>query len=77
MALKANHRVKIFLLNKGVEAENIISSKFDVKEQMDSFTRARRRKRAGGDARARVLCSVIYIIVEILIFVLCKLVASA
>ncbi len=37
MALKANHTVKVFLINKGVEAENIRSDKFNVKEQMDSF----------------------------------------
>ena len=37
VALEANHAVKVFLINKGVEAENVSSSKFDVKEQIDSF----------------------------------------
>ena len=37
VALKANHTVKVFLINKGVEAENVSSSKFDVQEQMNSF----------------------------------------
>jgi sulfur relay (sulfurtransferase) complex TusBCD TusD component (DsrE family) len=37
MALKANHEVKVFLVNNGVEIENINSDKFNVKEQIDSF----------------------------------------
>ncbi len=37
VALKENHSVKVFLVNKGVEAEDIKSDKFNVKEQMDSF----------------------------------------
>ena len=37
VALKENHTVRVFLVNKGVEAEYIKSEKFNVKEQMDSF----------------------------------------
>jgi len=37
VALKENHTVRVFLVNKGVEAEDIKSEKFNVKEQMDSF----------------------------------------
>jgi len=37
VALKENHAVKVFLVNKGVEAEDIKSEKFNVKEQMASF----------------------------------------
>src|SRR3990170_6879193 len=37
VALKANHTVKVFLVNKGVEAEDIKSEKFNVKEQIDEF----------------------------------------
>ena len=36
-ALKANHQAKVFLLNKGVEMEDIQSEKYNVKEQADSF----------------------------------------
>ena len=36
-ALASNHEVKVFLINKGVEAEDIESEKYDVKEQVDSF----------------------------------------
>lgn len=36
-SLKADHEVKVFLLNKGVEAENIKDEKYNVKEQIDSF----------------------------------------
>ncbi len=36
-ALKANHGVGIFLINKGVEAEDIKDEKFDVREQIDLF----------------------------------------
>ena len=36
-SLKANHEVKVFLINKGVEIEDIKDEKYDVKEQMDSF----------------------------------------
>ncbi|MFH0714232.1 MAG: DsrE family protein [Candidatus Diapherotrites archaeon] len=37
-ALKAGHEVKFFLINNGVEAEEIPDEKFDVKEQIESFT---------------------------------------
>ena len=36
-ALKENHIVKIFLLNKGVEIEDIKSEKYNISEQTDSF----------------------------------------
>lgn len=36
-ALKTNHDVKVFLINEGVEAENIKDEKYNVKEQIDSF----------------------------------------
>ncbi len=41
IALKASHSVKMFLVNKGVEAEDINSEKFNIKEQMDEFSRAK------------------------------------
>jgi uncharacterized protein involved in oxidation of intracellular sulfur len=37
IALKENHSVKIFLINKGVEAEDIKSEKFNVIEQFHLF----------------------------------------
>jgi uncharacterized protein involved in oxidation of intracellular sulfur len=37
VALKENHIVRVFLVNKGVEAEDIKSEKFNVKEQLDAF----------------------------------------
>ena len=37
VALKGNHTVRVFLVNKGVEAEDIKSDKFPVKEQLSSF----------------------------------------
>ncbi len=37
MALSAAHEVKIFLINKGVEIEKIITEKYDVKGQIDMF----------------------------------------
>ena len=37
VALKAGHGVKVFLVNKGVEAEDIKSDKFPVREQIDAF----------------------------------------
>jgi len=37
VALKENHEVKVFLVNKGVEAEDIQSDRFPVKEQLSSF----------------------------------------
>ncbi len=36
-SLKANHKVKIFLINKGVEIEDSKDEKYNVKEQADSF----------------------------------------
>lgn len=36
-SLKANHEVKAFLINKGVEVEDINDEKYDVKKQIDSF----------------------------------------
>jgi uncharacterized protein involved in oxidation of intracellular sulfur len=36
-SLKANHEVKIFLINKGVEIEDIEDEKYNVKEEVDSF----------------------------------------
>ncbi len=38
-ALKSNHDVKVFLINKGVEMEDIESEKYNVKEQTDFFLR--------------------------------------
>jgi uncharacterized protein involved in oxidation of intracellular sulfur len=37
VALKENHKVKVFLINKGVEAECIKNEKFNVAEQLRSF----------------------------------------
>lgn len=37
VALKENHSVKVFLINKGVEAEDIKSEKFNVIEQFHLF----------------------------------------
>lgn len=37
VALKQNHPVRVFLLNKGVEAEDIKSERFIVKEQLQAF----------------------------------------
>jgi sulfur relay (sulfurtransferase) complex TusBCD TusD component (DsrE family) len=36
-ALKENHSVRVFLVNKGVEAEDIKSERFPVREQLQSF----------------------------------------
>lgn len=36
-ALKANHEVNVFLINKGVEIEEIKNEKYNVKEQTDLF----------------------------------------
>jgi uncharacterized protein involved in oxidation of intracellular sulfur len=36
-SLKTNHEVTIFLINKGVEVEDIKDEKYNVKEQIDSF----------------------------------------
>ncbi len=37
ITLKANHSVKVFLLNKGVEAEDVKSERFPVREQLQEF----------------------------------------
>jgi sulfur relay (sulfurtransferase) complex TusBCD TusD component (DsrE family) len=37
VALKENHEVKVFLVNKGVEAEDVKSERFFVKEQLQEF----------------------------------------
>ncbi len=37
ISLKANHEVKVFLINKGVEIEDIKDEKYNVKEQTDIF----------------------------------------
>ena len=36
-ALKANHEAKVFLINKGVEAEEIKDEKYDVRKQVELF----------------------------------------
>ncbi len=36
-SLNSNHEVSIFLINKGVEIENIEDGKYNVKEQINSF----------------------------------------
>src|SRR3989338_1263174 len=36
-ALEANHETKVFLINKGVETEDIKDKKYDVRGQVDSF----------------------------------------
>ena len=36
-SLKESHHVKVFLINKGVEMEDIKSEKYNVAEQTDSF----------------------------------------
>jgi len=36
-SLASNHEVSVFLMNKGVETEDIKSEKYDVKKQIDSF----------------------------------------
>ncbi len=37
VALKENHAVRVFLVNRGVEAEDVGSERFPVKEQLQSF----------------------------------------
>ena len=37
VSLKGNHAVRVFLVNKGVEAEDIKSEKFLVRDQLQSF----------------------------------------
>jgi len=36
-SLKENHEVKVFLINKGVEAEEIKDNKYNVKEQINLY----------------------------------------
>src|SRR3989338_11516509 len=36
-SLKANHEVKVFLINEGVEIEEIKDEKYNAKEQVDLF----------------------------------------
>lgn len=36
-SLKSNHEVKVFLINKGVEIQDIKDEKYNVKEQADLF----------------------------------------
>ena|SRR3989344_2677070 len=40
-SLKAKHEVKIFLLGKGVELENIKTQKYDLKGQVDLFVKSK------------------------------------
>ena len=37
VSLENNHNVRVFLVNKGVEAEDIKSERFPVKEQLQTF----------------------------------------
>ena len=37
VALKKNHEVRVFLVNKGVEAEDIKSERFSVRDQLQTF----------------------------------------
>jgi len=39
-SLKANHEVKVFLINKGVEIEDIKDEKYNVREQIDLFIKS-------------------------------------
>ena len=41
VALKATHTVQVFLVNKGVEAEDIKSEKFNIREQIDELNGAK------------------------------------
>jgi sulfur relay (sulfurtransferase) complex TusBCD TusD component (DsrE family) len=36
-ALRQKHEVKVFLMSAGVEVENIVDEKFNVKKQLDEF----------------------------------------
>ena len=63
-SLKANHEVKVFLINKGVEIEDIKDEKYDVKEQTDLFIENNGRILAFGtclkstETEGRKFCSV-------------------
>ena len=37
ISLKESHQVRVFLVNKGVEAEDIKSDRFPVREQLQTF----------------------------------------
>ncbi len=37
VSLKSGHEVKIFLINKGVEIEEINNEKYNIKEQIESY----------------------------------------
>ncbi|MBS3122370.1 DsrE family protein [Candidatus Woesearchaeota archaeon] len=37
ISLTSNHTVKVFLINKGVEVEDINDKKYNIKEQITSF----------------------------------------
>jgi hypothetical protein len=41
VALKANHEVKVFLINSGVELENIKTEKYDINEQVFLYKKQR------------------------------------
>lgn len=38
-ALNGGNQVKVFLMNKGVEIEDVVDEKFDVKEKIKTFTK--------------------------------------
>ena len=40
-SLKANHKAKVFLINKGVEIGDIKDEKYNVKEQTDLFLQSK------------------------------------
>ncbi len=56
-SLKAGHRVRTFLMNSGVEVEDIRSEKYDIRGQIDSFiltlTDGLRRQRSSAVAMAQ------------------------
>jgi uncharacterized protein involved in oxidation of intracellular sulfur len=47
-ALKANHKVNIFLMNKGVEIEEIKDERYNIKEQVDLFIESQGKMLACG-----------------------------
>jgi uncharacterized protein involved in oxidation of intracellular sulfur len=63
-SLRENETVKIFLLGKGVEGENLPQEKFDIKKEMRSFVEAGGQIYACGtclkirDAESTELCPV-------------------
>ena len=40
-ALKSGHEVKVFLMNKGVEAEDPKDEKYDIQEQIEQYVAAK------------------------------------